>query len=80
MSYDVKTFRLTENGMVPLDYFKSEHFIEQDDAAILLNDIFVKQYRNTYGEIIGVILHSAKKEKLPDNNSNNKGVLGVLCK
>lgn len=41
MTYNVKTFQLTENGMMPLDYYKSEHFIQQEDAAILLNDIFV---------------------------------------
>lgn len=80
MTYNVKTFQLTENGMMPLDYYKSEHFIQQEDAAILLNDIFVKKYKSTYGEVIGIILHSNKKEKLPDINSNNKGVLGVLCK
>lgn len=80
MTYNVKTFQLTENGMIPLDYYKPEHFIQQEDAAILLNDIFVKQYKSAYGEVIGIILHSNKKEKLPDINSNNKGVLGVLCK
>lgn len=77
MNYD--TFQLTDNGIIPLDYHQPSHFIHQKDAAILLNDLFVKQYRKTYGEVIGVILHSITGEKLPSCDCNNKGLLGILC-
>lgn len=79
MTYEVKTFQLTDKGIIPLDYHNSEHFIQQEDAHILLNEIFVKQYKRDYGEVIGVILHSNKKEKLPAYSQDNKGVLGILC-
>ena len=54
MTYEIKAFQLTDKGIIPLDYYKPEHFIQQEDASILLNKIFVKQYRRDYGEIIGV--------------------------
>lgn len=79
MTYEIKAIQLTDKGIIPLDYYKPEHFIQQEDASILLNKIFVKQYRRDYGEIIGVILHPNKKEKLPAYNLDNKGVLGILC-
>lgn len=62
MTYEIKAFQLTDKGIIPLDYYKPEHFIQQEDASILLNKIFVKQYRRDYGEIIGVILHLIKKK------------------
>ena len=65
MTYEIKAFQLTDKGIIPLDYYKPEHFIQQ--------------YRRDYGEIIGVILHPNKKEKLPAYNLDNKGVLGILC-
>ena len=77
--YNIKTFQLTDDGVIPIEYHNSNIFIQQEDAAMLYNRVFTKQYRKAYGEIIGVILHSAEKAELPIGDYSNKGLLGILC-